>query len=45
MSISKDNYYYDFEELFFEKDCNIDEIINNFFSKFINEIKGNKINI
>ena len=42
MPISKDNYYYDFEELFFEKDCNIDNIINNFFSKYINEIKGDK---
>ena len=45
MPISEDNYYYDFEELFFEKDCNIDEIISNFFSKYKNEIKGNKIYI
>lgn len=32
-----DNKYYDFEELFFEKDCDFDFIINNFFTKF----KGN----
>ena len=33
--------YYDFEELFFEKDCDIDSIINNFFVKY-EEIKGDK---
>jgi hypothetical protein len=42
MPISKDNYYFDFEELFFEKNCNIDEIIYNFFSKYNNDIKGDK---
>ena len=31
MPISKDNYYYDFEELLFHKDSNIDEIIFLFF--------------
>ena len=36
-----DNKYYDFEELFFEKDCDIDSIINNFFIKY-QEIKGDK---
>ena len=34
--------YYDFERLIFEADCNIDNIINNFFSKFNDEIKGDK---
>ena len=37
---SDDNKYYDFEELFFEKDCNIDIIINNFFTKFKGDITG-----
>ena len=42
MPIQKDdNKYYDFEELFFEKDCDIDSIINNFFIKYP-EIKGDK---
>ncbi len=36
-----DNKYYDFEELFFEKDCDIDSIINKFFIKY-QEIKGDK---
>lgn len=31
---------YDFEELFFEKNSNIDEIIINFFSKHKDVIKG-----
>ena len=31
---SEDKKYYDFEEIFFEKDCNIDSIINNFFIKY-----------
>ena len=45
-----DNKYYDFEELFFEKDCDIDSIINNFFikikqliveeRKFLNRLNG-----
>jgi hypothetical protein len=42
MSIQKyDNKYYDFEEIFFEKNCDIDNIINNFFNKY-EEIKGDK---
>ena len=32
-----DKMYYDFEA-----DCNIDNIVNNFFSKFNDEIKGDK---
>ena len=35
-----DNKYYDFEELFFEKHCDIDIIINRFFTKFKEDIKG-----
>ena len=35
-----DNKYYDFEDLFFEKDCDIDLTINNFFTKFKNDIIG-----
>jgi hypothetical protein len=35
-----DNKYYDFEELFFEKKCDIDIIINNFFTKFKADIIG-----
>lgn len=31
MPLTRENKYYDFEELFFEKDCNIDNIIINFF--------------
>lgn len=38
---STDNKYYDFEEIFFEKDCDIDSIINIFFIKYP-EIKGDK---
>jgi len=42
MPIQKeDNKYYDFEQLFFEKDCDIYNIINNFFIKH-EEIKGDK---
>jgi hypothetical protein len=42
MPIQKeDNKYYDFEEIFFCKDCDIDNIINNFFNKY-EEIKGDK---
>ena len=36
-----DKKYYDFEEIFFEKDCDNDNIINNFFIKY-EEIKGDK---
>lgn len=36
-----DKKYYDFEPLLFERDCNIDSIINNFFIKY-QEIKGDK---
>lgn len=35
------NKKYDFE-LFFEKDCDIDSIINGFFMNHDNEIKGDK---
>ena len=38
---AEDNKYYDFEEIFFEKGCDIDSIINNFFVKY-EEIKGDK---
>lgn len=38
---AEDKTYYDFEEIFFEKDCDIDNIINNFFIKY-EEIKGDK---
>ncbi len=42
MPIQKeDNKYYDFEEIFFEKDCDIDNIINSFFNKY-KKIKKNK---
>lgn len=42
MPIQKeDKKYYDFEEIYFEKDCDIDNIINNFFNKY-KEIKGDK---
>jgi hypothetical protein len=37
-----DNKYYDFEELFFEKNCDIDDIINIFFIKYKENIKGDK---
>ena len=37
----EDNVYYDFEELFFEKDCDVDSVVNNFFDKY-EEIKGDK---
>ena len=41
MPIQKDdNKYYDFEELFFEKNCDIDMIITNFFMKYKEDIKG-----
>jgi hypothetical protein len=40
MPLNSENKYYDFEELFFEKNCNIDDIIINFFSKYQNIIKG-----
>lgn len=40
MPLTRENKYYDFEELFFEKDCNIDNIIINFFFKYKNIIKG-----
>ena len=36
-----DNRYYDFEELFFEKDCDVNDIIHNFFMKY-KEIVGDK---
>ena len=38
---SEDKKYYDFEEIFFVKDSDIDCIINNFFIKY-EEIKGYK---
>ena len=40
MPIINDNKYYDFEELFFESGCDINNIINNFFSKYNDVIKG-----
>jgi len=42
MPINTDNKYYDFEELFFEKNCDIIYIINNFFMKYKEYIKGDK---
>lgn len=36
-----DKKYYDFEGLMFESNCDIDNVICNFFSKY-NEIKGDK---
>ena len=35
-----DNKYYDFEELFFEKNYDIDIIINRVFTKFKGDIRG-----
>jgi len=40
--VSDDKKYYDFEELFFESGCDIDNIINNFFSKYNDVIKGDR---
>ena len=40
MPLTSNNDYYDFEELFFEKGCNIDEIIMSFFTKYKDVIKG-----
>jgi len=37
---SDDNKYYDFEQLFFEKKCNVDSIITGFFAKYSETIKG-----
>ena len=34
-----DNKYYDFD-LFFEKNCDVDMIINRFFTKFKDDIRG-----
>jgi hypothetical protein len=42
MPIDSENNYYDFEELFFEANCDIDNIINNFFSKYNDVIKGDR---
>ena len=39
---AEDKKYYDFEEIFFEKNCDIDSIINTFFIKYDGEIKGDK---
>jgi hypothetical protein len=36
---SDDNKYYDFEELFFSKNCDIDTIITSFFTKYKEDIK------
>lgn len=41
MPIPEDKKYFDFEEILFEKNCDIDNIINNFFIKY-EEIKGDK---
>jgi len=35
-----DNKYYDFEELFFEKNCDVNIIITSFFTKYNEDIKG-----
>ncbi len=35
-----DNKYYDFEEFFFEKNCDSDFIINSFFTKYKDDIQG-----
>ena len=35
-----DKKYYDFEELFFEKNCDVDTIITSFFTKYKQDIKG-----
>ncbi len=35
-----DNKYYDFEELFFEKNCDVNIIITSFFTKYKEDIKG-----
>lgn len=40
MPLTTENKYYDFEELYFEKDCNIDNIIINFFLKYKDIIIG-----
>lgn len=37
-----DNRYYDFEEIFFEKGCDVDTIIQQFFMKYDSTIKGDK---
>lgn len=37
--MADDNNYYDFEELFFEKKCDVDIILNNFFTKYKEDIK------
>jgi len=37
---SDDNKYYDFEELFFEKNRDVDTIITSFFMKYKDDIKG-----
>ena len=42
MPLTLENKYYDFEELYFEKNCNIDDIIINFFSKYKDIIMGDK---
>jgi hypothetical protein len=42
MPIDCENNYYDFEELSFESGCDIDNIINNFFSKYNDVIKGDR---
>jgi len=40
MPLTKEGKYYDFEELFFEKNCDIDNIIANFFLKHKDIIKA-----
>jgi hypothetical protein len=37
---SDDKKYYDFEGLFFEKNCDVDNIISDFFTKYKEDIKG-----
>lgn len=38
----EDHRFYDFEQIFFEKERDIDSIINNFFIKYESDIKGDK---
>lgn len=35
-----DNKHYDFEELWFEKHCDVDTVITSFFMKYQEDIKG-----
>jgi len=39
---AEDKKYYDFEELDFTKNCDIDRVINTFFMKYESNIRGDK---